>query len=448
MAPALNMISRPATVVVEMDEPYVQEILRAAFSKYSPHIIVQSLEEFGRVPDSNSSAQPALVMHWREYERIDWDAVLRSGSVFSSAYCYRKGLIRKAQMAFNIKLYMAKHPDSVLHRGVPETWIFELDDLDYLDEALMECYEVEDGMKANEGIEDPRMRQQFIIKPSLTARGAGIYVFDTRERLEELLESEFDSDDEDDDSSSENGGNTDDNNSKDEQQGALNGQRSYYAISQIREWVIQRYINRPLLLSSHGGRKFHIRVYVLAVGDLKVYVYRHMLALFAPSPYVSSASDLDNQHAHLTNTCLQTKLSDFDETKAVDLFWNLDLPREKLDHIFDQICTILGDTFTAVSSESTSFQTWSNCLEQFGFDFMVDEDCNAFMLEANAYPDFKQTGEGLKSVVEGFMAASVATAASRFLLQDDDIVNGLKAMINSDCKDLVEVYTHKNERKW
>ncbi|PIA15273.1 tubulin-tyrosine ligase [Coemansia reversa NRRL 1564] len=362
-------------------------------------------------------------MHWREYERIDWDAVHRSNSVFSNAYCYRKGLIRKAQMAFNIKLHMAKNPDSVLHRGVPETWVFELDDLDYLDEALMECYEVEDGMKANEGVEDPRLRQQFIIKPSLTARGAGIYVFDTRQRLEELLESEFDSDDEDVNSDSEHN-------------------------EDIREWVIQRYINRPLLLSSHNGRKFHIRVYVLAVGDLKVYVYRHMLALFAPSPYISSAGNLDNQQAHLTNTCLQTKSSNFDESKAVDLFWNLDLSREKLDHIFDQICAILCDTFTAVSTQSTSFQTWSNCLEQFGFDFLVDEDCNAFMLEANAYPDFKQTGEGLKSVVEGFMAASVATAAGQFLLQTDAITNNLQAMINSDCEDLVEVYTHKNKRKW
>ncbi|KAJ2807959.1 putative tubulin--tyrosine ligase pby1 [Coemansia guatemalensis] len=203
-----------------------------------------------------------------------------------------------------------------------------------------------------------------------------------------------------------------------------------------------------MLLSSHDGRKFHIRVYVLAVGDLKVYVYRHMLALFAPSPYVSSANNLDNQYAHLTNTCLQAKLSNFDESKAVDLFWNLDLPQEKLNHIFDQICAILRDTFTAVSTESTSFQTWSNCLEQFGFDFMVDEDCNAFMLEANAYPDFKQTGENLKFVVEGFMAASVATAASRFLLRDNSIASDFQNIIDSDCEDLVEVYTHKNERKW
>ncbi|ORX69423.1 tubulin-tyrosine ligase [Linderina pennispora] len=364
-------------------------------------------------------------MHWREYEKIDWDNVHRSTSVFSSAYCIRKGLIRKAQMAFNIKLYTAKHPDSILLRGVPETWIFELDDIDYLDEALMECFEVEDGMRANEGVEEPRDRQQFILKPSLTGRGAGIYVFDTRERLEELLEREFESDDED-----------------EEEEEELEGQM----ISQIREWVIQRYINKPLLLPTHGSRKFHIRVYVLAVGSLQVFVYKQMLALFAPHSYKESAGDLDDQRAHLTNTCLQAKAPGFDESSAVELFWKLDLDREKLGKVFDQICEILHDTFAAVASEPTSFQAWPNCIEQFGFDFLVDEDCNALMLEANAYPDFKQTGEGLKSVVEGFMAASVATAVDKFLVDEKDVTKDMRDMMDADRDGLVEVFSRSNDR--
>ncbi|KAJ2768067.1 tubulin--tyrosine ligase [Coemansia nantahalensis] len=417
-----------ATVVVDMDEPYVQEIIVSALGKYGPQIAARTAAEHERADSTGGR-----VMHWREYERIDWDAVHRSSTVFSSAYCYRKGLIRKAQMAFNIKLYAAKHPESVLHRGVPETWIFDLDDVDYLDEALMECFEVEDGMRANEGVADPRQRQQFILKPSLTGRAAGIHVFDTRERLEELLAREFESDDEGDEGDGE----------ENEQCGG-----AYQAVSQIREWVIQRYINRPLLLDTHGGRKFHIRAYVLAVSDFKVYVYRHMLALFAPQPYSASAGDLDDQRAHLTNTCLQAKTDGFNESTAVNLFWDLDLPRDKLDGIFAQICAILTDTFAAVSSESTSFQTWPNCLEQFGFDFLVDEDCNTFMLEANAYPDFKQTGAGLKSVVEGFMAASVATAASSLLLRDAELTDEIRTAIAADCRDLANVYTHKNERKW
>ncbi|KAJ2497386.1 tubulin--tyrosine ligase [Coemansia sp. RSA 1972] len=411
------------TVIIGMDEPYVQGILQRAFGKYSPLIQVQTA--------SNDDPKSDLLMHWREYETIDWTSVHRSSTIFSSAYCFRKGLIRKAQMAFNIKMYTAKHPSSILCTNVPETWIFELDDVDYLDEALMECFEVEQGMQANTGVEDPRLRQQFILKPSLTARGAGIYVFDTRERLQELLENEFASDDE-----------SEDEESGEESGGLAQGQ----AVSQIREWVIQRYINRPLLLPAHQNRKFHIRVYVLAFGDLSIYVYRHMLALFAPRPY-TEATNLDDQSAHLTNTCLQTHSASFDESSAVSLFWSLDLPKSKLDRIFDQICKVLGETFGAVSSESTSFQTWSNCMEQFGFDFLVDEECNALLLEANAYPDFKQTGEELKFVVEGFMEASVAMAAKEFLLKDC-VTDEVEKKVEGACKDLVEVFTHKNKRQW
>ncbi|KAJ1644225.1 tubulin--tyrosine ligase [Coemansia asiatica] len=428
-----------ATVIVEMDEPYVQDILQKAFSKYGTMIKTQTAEEYD---STDNSALSGKLMHWREYEKIDWDSVHRSTSVFANAYCIRKGLIRKAQMAFNIKLFTAKHPESVLKRGVPETWIFELDDIDYLDEALMECYEVEQGMSYNEDVEDPKLCQQFILKPSLTGRGAGIYVFDTRERLEELLENEFESDDEHDEEEEEEEEGLEANNKN----GGLLS--SGQAVSQIREWVIQRYINRPLLLKSHGERKFHIRTYVLAAGDLTVFVYRHMLALFAPHPYKQSAGDLNDHRAHLTNTCLQAKHEEFDESKAVDLFWNLDLSQEKLDCIFDQICKILGDTFAAVASESTSFQAWANCIEQFGFDFLVDEDCNAYMLEANAYPDFKQTGENLKFVVEGFMAASVATAAGSFLLDSKHISQDVQKMMDDDRRDLVEVFAHKNKRKW
>ncbi|KAJ2322952.1 tubulin--tyrosine ligase [Coemansia sp. RSA 2673] len=173
-----------------------------------------------------------------------------------------------------------------------------------------------------------------------------------------------------------------------------------------------------------------------------------MLALFAPRPYAESAGDLDDQRAHLTNTCLQAKHEGFDESDAVRLFWSLDLAQDKLDRIFDQICKILSDTFAAVSNESTSFQAWGNCIEQFGFDFLLDEDCNAFMLEANAYPDFKQTGDGLKSVVEGFMAASVATAADSLLLKDADVPDDVRQMMEADRTDLVKVFSRNNVRNW
>jgi hypothetical protein len=175
-------------------------------------------------------------------------------------------------------------------------------------------------------------------------------------------------------------------------------------VLQIREWVIQRYLDRPLKLNQ--GRKFHLRVYVLAVSNLRVYVYEDMLALFALKPYDSK--NLDDTLSHITNTCIQTEEADFNELQSVKLFWELEgvslfflflflglpcslfllflhhptsfilssfldevqalldsLPIEKrrfstgslaLQHIFSKLKGCVGECFAAVSSEMTSFQ--------------------------------------------------------------------------------------------
>jgi len=77
----------------------------------------------------------------------------------------------------------------------------------------------------------------------------------------------------------------------------------------LREWVIQEYIDNPLQLEAYKKRKFHLRVYVLAVGDLKVYVYEDILALFCMDSYTTGCTGLatnsKEMKSHITNTCFQ-----------------------------------------------------------------------------------------------------------------------------------------------
>lgn len=72
---------------------------------------------------------------------MDWHRIL-AGEQVASSYCVRKGLIRKAHLAHNLAKWVAKHPEGFLSRSVPQTFILELDDPEYVDEALCDVPEV------------------------------------------------------------------------------------------------------------------------------------------------------------------------------------------------------------------------------------------------------------------------------------------------------------------
>ena len=48
----------------------------------------------------------------------------------------------QVQLAHNTKKWAAKHPQGRLARSLPETWPLQLDDVEYIDEALCDVPEV------------------------------------------------------------------------------------------------------------------------------------------------------------------------------------------------------------------------------------------------------------------------------------------------------------------
>ncbi|KAI9358675.1 tubulin-tyrosine ligase family-domain-containing protein [Pilaira anomala] len=374
--------------LVHLDEPYTHKAVVTAL-KNSKRLDFQVLEE--EVSDSNAEDCPADVqLQWLEYELINWHHVAKYDTLsLSNAYCIRKGLIRKSQLAYNMTKYLSKHPTSILKRAIPETWQFELDHVDYFEEAMNEVFEVERDLEAGEG-------HMFIIKPSMANKAAGIKVFDSMDQLRAIFE-EPESDSEDEAEEDE-----DDEDQED--------------LSQVREWVIQRYIHNPLLVNK---RKFHIRAYVLSKSNVQVYLYRDMLALFAMKEY--DTSHLDDNLIHLTNTCIQTEEEEYNEEASVKLFWELPLDQKDLDSIFEQMKKILADVFDACTSEMTTFQCIPNAFELFGIDFMIDDELNVYFLEANAFPDFKQTGGKLQHIIQELFESTTRVAIEPFFTDGKEV---------------------------
>lgn len=396
---------------MDCDDPYVQELAEKALqsrmgSRYRP---VSSI--------SDLPSRSAPVFQYREYERLDFEhAMMNPTTSLTNAYIIRKALIRKHYLTNTVANWVTKHPDSLLAKHVKASVDFELDYAEFLDDALLEAYELRESLEKNESRPDSE-KEWWILKPGMSDRGQGIRLFNSEDQLREIFEEwEVDTDDEDEDDDDEEQDNDDTDNVK-----------TGVVTSQLRHFIAQPYIDPPLLLSSLNNRKFHIRTYVLATGALKVYVFKEMLALFASKPYVSPTSssedsDINDPVAdltrHLTNTCFQDK--SVPESETVRRFW--DLPSNQLSNsklsptwkedIYEQICGVTGELFTAAArGMMIHFQTVPNAFEVFGVDFLVDEGGSVWLLEVNAFPDFGQTGEELRDVVVGGLFRGVVDVA-------------------------------------
>ncbi|KAL5338682.1 survival protein sure-like phosphatase/nucleotidase [Aspergillus crustosus] len=393
--------------IVDCDDSYVQELVEKALQT---HLGPRSR------PISSTSDLPsrsAPVFQYREYERLDFEhAMMNPSTSLTNAYIIRKALIRKHYLSNTVANWVTKHPESALAKHVKVSVDFELDYAEFLDDSLLEAYELRESLEKNESLPDNE-KEWWILKPGMSDRGQGIRLFNSETQLQEIFEAwEVDSDEEE-----------EEDEENDENASGGNG----VVTSQLRHFIAQPYIDPPLLLPASNNRKFHIRTYVLASGSLNVYVYREMLALFASKPYSSPSSSSNPDYdpiadltAHLTNTCFQD--NSLPESETVQRFWalpdpdassNLD-PKTWKENVYTQICNITGELFTAASrGMMIHFQTLPNAFEIFGLDFLVDEAGIAWLLEVNAFPDFGQTGEELREKVVGGLFESVVGVGVR-----------------------------------
>ena len=430
--------------LINYEDPYVQPLILSAMDKlFAPgtwtllrpppaaagdaEISLASL-----LPDSSKSR--AKILQISPYESIDFGfAAAHPATCLVNSYVIRKALIRKHFLAATVETWAAKHPASALRTHVKRAEAFEVDYAEFLDDALVEAWDLRASMERNAAIaaaaeggrgagggggagsddgddgDDGVAEQEqeridwWILKPSMSDRGQGIRLFSTMRELEGIFDGwEADmsgSDDDDDGQDEEEGGHEGGGAAAGEEEGRDHG----ITTSHLRHFIAQPYIHPPLLLPELGNRKFHIRVYVVAVGSLRVYVYRDMLALFAAKPYRSPrrGDDDGDLDAHLTNTCLQN--GDGGAADAVHRFRDLPLTRDLAESVCAQICEVTGELFEAAArGMMVHFQPLAHAFEVYGLDFLVDARGTAWLLEVNAFPDFKQTGGELTSVVAGF----------------------------------------------
>ncbi|CAO1624899.1 unnamed protein product [Parajaminaea phylloscopi] len=418
----------------------------------------------------------AKIVYLMDYDLIPFESVQTAPqTATSSSYCIRKALIRKNWLHTSVHAYDVKHEHKGSRRPLdclPKTWSIDVQFADDLDELLIDdLYDLAQEMEGND--QRPQgERKWWIIKAAMADRGMGIRLFNSIDGLREILEEFEASSDDDDDEQEEDEdedeatGDSDLPNAGSNAAGGLTSsmqQDTAVMLSQLRHFVIQEYVNPPLLICPNpvnrpdSFRKFHLRAYVLCVGGLQVFLWDEMLALFAPSDYASpkdAQADSDepsdptssqDPRIHLTNTCLHADGSATAdgrmEQENVHLLSDLcadgsnvsyaakpgsgtdtapiRLGPADLARLRQLAAETVALTFEAAAkgSGSTNWLMWDNCWEIFGVDLLVgwDSDSSAdawkmWLLEVNAQPDFAQTGPRLQGIIDDLFQRSLEIA--------------------------------------
>ncbi|KAK0837255.1 hypothetical protein LTR03_012966 [Friedmanniomyces endolithicus] len=429
---------------IDYGDTYLQPLLLAASIARLPPDLLVFLS-----PSSPPAPPHSKFLQWRQYEDLDFERLLSEPrTCLANSYVIRKALIRKHFLADVAAHWVAKWPGSVLGRCVKGGVEFEVDYAEFLDEALVEGWELKESWARNEGVDEGH-REWWVLKPGMSERGEGVRLFSSEEELRAIFE-EWDPlshDDDDEDGDEETAAHTGDEHdvsvsqhppalSQNESPPKSNGKSNGIITSQLRHFVAQPYIHPPLLLPAPhplSARKFHLRTYVLATGALRVYVYKRILALFAAETYQApTAGNSGELGRHLTNTCLQAT---GEREGSVREFWGLPSAIPSLspkpqtgssgegegeqtgwrERVFVEICAITSAVFEAAARvSSTHFQPLPNSFEVFGVDFLVDAGGGVWLLEVNAFPDFGQTGEELRGVVRGLVEGVVEVGVKPF----------------------------------
>lgn len=163
-----------------------------------------------------------------------------------------------------------------------------------------------------------------------------------------------------------------------------------------KKFVLQKYIERPLLIHK---RKFDIRIYGMI---------NHKSELFASEEgYIRMSGDdfsldQDNVFVHLTNNAVQKLNSNYCRFEEGNI-----VPLRSLEEVFSpsmhanvksKIYSIIWKTL-AVLQDKGNKKKRQNCFEMFGFDFMIDEGENVWLIEVNTNPCIEEVNEFLKQLL-------------------------------------------------
>eukprot|EP00347_Sterkiella_histriomuscorum_P013399 403364853 len=321
-------------------------------------------------------------------------------------------LTKKDRMAFNIRKMQNKYSRTYFN-FIPETFILpdqfqEFQESFELQEArIRSVYQSTQGQGEGSLNQKPIRKNYWIVKPPSSSRGRGIFIIDNLSQ-----------------------------------------------VPRHENLVISRYIDNPLLLFGH---KFDLRIYVVVTSydPLRIYLYREGLVRFASEKYDITKFNDETKYSHLTNYSINKNNENFVQNENADeddsgFKWSFSALCEHFQDqgidvnlmwskIYDVIIKSSLSIDDHVNSQIRKSQVnRNNCYELFGYDIILDNNLNPWLLEVNLSPslafesplDLKIKGNLLKDTFNliGVQRSMDNLSLQRHLKQND------AKKINQDSK--------------
>lgn len=242
----------------------------------------------------------------------------------------------------------------------------------------------------------------WFLKVTKLNRGRGIYVFDTLDKLIALIK-ELE------------GGvvmppaenaNPSVETQKEKQDTTFSNLSSVPNKIQSSTFVIQKYIERPLLINK---RKFDIRIWVLLTHDLKVHFFKEGYLRTSCEDFSLKSEDVCKTFVHLTNNAVQKQSDNYGQFEDGNQM-SFDDFQTYIDENYSASGINVKNDLVASMKQTvvTTFKAAENFLlkdnrrstfELFGFDFIIDEEFKVWLIEINTNPCLEESSKLLESLI-------------------------------------------------